>query len=114
MLPGSMSHASFERKRYPKTSDHGTLRTDYTGTPATIVGRASVQPGNGLGTQLDPVNRDGAEIAFAMFAALSYDIAHDDIIHLRGKDYQVSGEPERWDVGGSLSHQVVKLSKWVS
>lgn len=109
MLPGIFGSTSYERKRYPMATDHGTLRPNYAGAPVSVVGRGSAQPGTGA---VDVINRNGSEIVYSLFVPPSADILDQDLIVLYGRTYRVNGEPERWDVG-FLNHQVVRLSAWV-
>lgn len=110
MLPSFMNATPFTRKRYPSALDHGTLRTNYSGTPTTVAGRGSFQPGVG---PTDQVNRDGAAIVYTAYIPPSVDIQHRDLIDVFGKTFEVDGEPERWSVG-FLNHQVVRLIHWNS
>ena len=108
MLPGLMARQTYTRKRYPRITDHGAHVVDYAGTAATAVYRGSIQPGTG---DTDLTNRDGAEIVYSIYAPLSDDGKHDDVIVLDDGDYQVSGSPERWETG-VLNHQVIRLARW--
>lgn len=107
MLPSFMTQ-EFTRKRYPLVKDHGTEVRDYTATPAEATFYGSIQPGTGTE---DTINRDGAEVVKTIWAHPGSDVAHYDVLTIKGLDYFVNGEPDEWDVG-ILDHMVIRLSRW--
>ncbi|AVR56753.1 head-to-tail stopper [Microbacterium phage Elva] len=107
MLPSFMAQPQ-TRKRYPLVSDHGNEVRDYAGVPDEAVFYGSVQPGTGTE---DVVNRNGREIVKTVWAQPGSDVQDDDVVPLTEGDFQVNGEPERWETG-VLDHMVIHLSVW--
>lgn len=119
MLPSFMTK-SFVRKRFPLVDDHGSQVIDYSAgdyddeqhdgysAPDTATFYGSVQPGTGTE---DLVSRNGAEIVKTIWAQPGADVKASDIISLSDGEYQVNGEPERWETG-VMDHVVIRLSRW--
>lgn len=108
MLPSFMNQP-FTRKRFPLVNDHGNKSRDYKANPTTSTFYGSIQPGTGTE---DLTNRDGAEIVKTIFATdPQADVQRADVVTLGGVDYQVEGEPERWETG-IMDHAVIHLSVW--
>lgn len=107
MLPSFMANP-VERKRYPLVSDHGSQVRDYAASPDVATVYGSVQPGTGTE---DVVNRNGREIVKTVWLQPGSDVQDDDVFALPEGDFQVNGEPERWDTG-VLDHMVAHLSLW--
>jgi hypothetical protein len=104
-----MARQTFTRRRYPTVTDHGATVRDYSDTPEEADFTGSIQP---AAATEDTVNRNGAEVAYTIWASPDADVNHYDLVTLYAATYYVNGEPERW-ASGVLDHAVIYLSRWV-
>lgn len=92
-------------------SDHGTTRPDWSQVPATrTVAGCSWQPG---AAQSDDNNRIGVQAQGQLFMPAGAQIDPLEHVRINGDDFEIVGEPERWEIGtGSVDHVVVHLNRW--
>ncbi|AJT42417.1 hypothetical protein [Psychromicrobium lacuslunae] len=108
MLP-SLMRQSFTRLRAPLVDDgHDNETQDWSKAQALEISNCLITPG---ATDEVIANRNGVLIQFTVHAPAGADVQALDRAIYQGVEYEIDGEPERWDTG-VLDHTVIYLKKW--
>lgn len=106
MLPSFAQH-TVQVLTAQETGDHGRAVEDWSLEPTsrTVTG-CSFQPAVG---QSDDENRTGSQLTAALFMPSGDPITARNRVRFGGDDYEIVGEPERWDY---VDHVLVRLERW--
>jgi hypothetical protein len=98
---------SVERLRGVETEDeYHNVDIDWDDPDAATITGCSVQPGGGL--QVNDA-REAITTLYTVWAPEGADVVDTDRIRFAGTVYDIDGSIERWNVGSSLDHLVIRL-----
>ena len=110
MLP-SFATQSITVRRAPLVDDHGAEVRDWDGDvdDHTVTG-CSIQPLTGAEIL---ANRNAVQAQWRVYAPAGADVEATDHVAFGGHDYEVVGEPLRWQSPtGTLDHVELLLNRW--
>lgn len=111
MIPGAFQQITVVRLRYPRITDHGVQRADYTGTPE----RSDIAGCWAEPTESQEVvdGRLAVRTGWAVAGPENADLVADDHVEMHGVEYEVTGEILRIpSVTGALKATKFNLVRW--